>query len=70
MTNYLTVSSVARRISARPKDISQAFYERRLRDDLCPIVGDRRLIPESYIPMIVMVLKRLGKPVVEVDRAS
>lgn len=59
----LTVSEVARRIGARPRDISDAFYNRLLRDDLCPIVGGRRLIPPSYISAIAAVLRRAGKPV-------
>ena len=60
---YLSVSEAARRLGARPKDISDLFYRRRLRDDLCPIVAGRRLIPESYVDMIGMALKRAGRPV-------
>ncbi|HRQ74697.1 MAG TPA: hypothetical protein PK098_02140 [Phycisphaerales bacterium] len=56
----LTVSDVARRIGARPRDISDAFYSRLLRDDLCPIVGGRRLIPPSYISAIATALRRAG----------
>lgn len=59
----LTVSDVARRLGASPRDISDLFYRRLLRDDLCPIVGGRRLIPESYLEMICMVLRRHGRPV-------
>ena len=65
MTKQLSVSEVARRIGATPKDISDLFYRRELRDDLCPIVAGRRLIPESYIEMIVMVLRRHGRIVLE-----
>jgi hypothetical protein len=58
----MTVSEAARRIpGARPRDISQAFYDRLLRDDIAPLVGGRRLIPESYLPVIEMVLRRAGK---------
>lgn len=60
---YLSVSEAARRLGARPKDISDLFYRRRLRDDLCPIVAGRRLIPESYLDMIRLALKRAGRPV-------
>ena len=61
----LSVSEVARRLGARPKDISDLFYSRELRDDLCPIVAGRRLIPESYVDVIDMVLKRHGRIVLE-----
>src|SRR5689334_20191585 len=44
----LSVSDAARRLGANPRDISDLFYKRQLRDDLCPIVAGRRLIPESY----------------------
>jgi hypothetical protein len=57
----LTVSDVARRIGARPKDISDAFYQRRLSDERCPIVGGRRLIPPDYVPTIEAVLRQLGR---------
>lgn len=64
---HLTVSEVARRIGARPRDISDLFYTRSLRDDLCPIVGGRRLIPPSYVSVIAASLRRAGKAV-RVDR--
>ena len=60
---HLSVSEVARRLKARPRDISDLFYRRRLRDDLCPIVGGRRLIPEDYLEMIAIELRRSGRPV-------
>lgn len=60
---FLSVSEVARRLGARPKDISDLFYRRALRDDLCPIVAGRRLIPEDYLGVIEMALKRAGRPV-------
>lgn len=59
---YLCVSDVARRLGARPRDISELFYRRLLRDDLCPILAGRRLIPEEYLDIIEMVLKREGRP--------
>jgi len=59
--SYLSVSEAARRLGARPKDISDLFYRRQLRDDLCPIMAGRRLIPESYLDMIALVLKRAGR---------
>ena len=60
----ITVSEAARSISEklgvviRPRDISLLFYERQLRDDLCPIVGGRRLIPPDYLPQIESALHR------------
>lgn len=60
---YLSVSQAARQLRARPRDISDLFYRRRLRDDLCPIVGGRRLIPEDYLDMIAAELARAGHPV-------
>ena len=33
---HLSVSEAARRLKARPRDISDLFYRRHLRDDLCP----------------------------------
>lgn len=63
MANYLSVSEAARRLGARPKDISDAFYQRRLRDDLCPIVAGRRLIPEDYLDQIAQTLKHAHRPV-------
>jgi len=60
---YLSVSEAARRLGTRPKDISDLFYRRMLRDDLCPIVAGRRLIPEDYLDCIAAALKRQGRPV-------
>jgi hypothetical protein len=57
----LSVSQAARHLRARPQDISDLFYKRQLRDDLCPIVAGRRLIPEDYLPLIESALKRNGK---------
>ena len=57
----LTVGDAWRLAGARsPRDLSVLFYERTLRDDLCPVVGGRRLIPRSYIPEVTRALKRRG----------
>ena len=56
----LSVGDVARELDVRPSRVTQLFYERRLRDDLCPIVAGRRLIPPSYVPIIAMELRRKG----------
>ncbi len=60
---YLSVSEAARRLKARPRDISDLFYRRKLRDDLCPILAGRRLIPKDYLDMIALELARTGRPV-------
>lgn len=63
-----TVGDVAKIIGrgVRPQDITGLFYAQRLRDDLCPIVGGRRLIPVDYIDIIRMELRRAGKlPAIE-----
>jgi hypothetical protein len=58
----LTVSEAARRIpGARPKDISDLLYLRKLDEARCPIIGGRRLIPEDYLPTIEAVLRQTGK---------
>lgn len=63
METQLSVSEVARKLGARPKDISDLFYQRELRDDLCPIVAGRRLIPETYIQEIAAALRRHARKV-------
>jgi hypothetical protein len=66
MSDLLTVSDVARALSQElgvavgPRDISDLFYKRLLRDDLCPIVGGRRLIPRGYLPEILETLRSRG----------
>ena len=58
--NYLSVGEVARRLGVRPQQITQLFYERRLREDLCPLVAGRRLIPDDYLSLIAAELRRKG----------
>jgi hypothetical protein len=58
---YLGISDVARKFGIPPKVISQLFYERRLNEEVCPIVNGRRRIPASYVDIIAMVLRRHGK---------
>ena len=60
MAEILVVSDVARRLGVRPAQVSQILYERRLRDDLCPVVGGRRLIPPEYLDIIAQELRRKG----------
>ena len=59
----MSVGEVARKLKARPQDISDLFYKRKLRDDLCPIIAGRRLIPPDYLDVIRWALKREGRPV-------
>ncbi|BBO32511.1 hypothetical protein [Lacipirellula parvula] len=47
-------------VRVRPRQITNLFSERALRDDLCPIKAGRRVVPESYVPMIVAELRRRG----------
>lgn len=54
---YLTVSDAARHLNARPREISDLFYQRQLDDKICPVVGGRRLIPVEYLPAIEAVLR-------------
>jgi hypothetical protein len=66
MPDYLTASDAARELTSQtgqqvsPRAISTLLYERALRDDLCPIVGGRRMIPRDYLPVVLMALRRRG----------
>ena len=68
--SVLCVGDVARILDVRPSWITQLFYERRLRDDLCPVVGGRRLIPPSYVPLVAMALRRKGIQVRELTEKT
>jgi hypothetical protein len=59
--SQLTVSEAARLIGARPRDISDLFYARHLRDDICPIIGGRRMIPAEYVEVIRAALHHHGR---------
>jgi hypothetical protein len=39
------------------------FYRRELNDELCPIIGGRRIIPREYLSIIRMVLRKRRRPV-------
>jgi hypothetical protein len=58
-----SVGEVARAIGqgARAVDITALFYRGSLREDLCPMVGGRRMVPDSYVHMIEAALRRAGK---------
>ena len=66
MQELLCVGDVARLLGVKPSQITALFYERRLRDDLCPIVGGRRIIPQDYVEVIAIELRRKGVTVREV----
>lgn len=61
MSDVLSVSAVAMRLGVRPKDISDAFYQRRLDCDRCPVFAGRRMIPADYLDGIAIELRRMGK---------
>ena len=50
--SLFSVSEVARQLDVPPRDISDLFYARVLDDQLCPVVGRRRVIPAGYIDTI------------------
>lgn len=57
----IMVGEAARRLGTRPQHITELFYKGKLRDDICPVANGRRLIPEEYLPVIAMELRRAGK---------
>ena len=67
MRDHLTISEAAREITrdlgdeVHPRDISDLFYQRRVADELGPIVGGRRLIAPTTLPLIVDALRLRGK---------
>ena len=58
--SFTSVSDCARELNARPRHISDLFYQRILDDSICPIVSNRRLIPRSYVPAIREALAERG----------
>jgi hypothetical protein len=62
MQEFLSVSETARRIPrARPKDISDLLYLRKLDTERCPLIGGRRMIPLGYLPIVEAVLRDAGR---------
>jgi len=65
-SDFLSVSEAADELTrilgqpVPPRRISDLFYLRELRDDLCPVIGGRRIIPRTYLPMIGMAMRRRG----------
>jgi hypothetical protein len=64
---YLGVSDVARTLGVRPRQVTAVFYDGDVRDDLCPIVSGRRLIPPDMLHVIAMALRRKGVSVRPVE---
>ena len=66
MSDHVTVGMAARIIERRtgnsvpPHLITNLFYKRYLDQQVCPLVGRFRLIPENYIPEIERVLRERG----------
>ena len=65
MSDYLTVGQAGPRLGVHPRVLSQGFYDRWFRDDLCPVVSGRRLIPSNYLPTMASILRRRGVEVRE-----
>ena len=57
---HLTVGEVAKRLGVKSAHLTRLFYDGVFRDDICPIVCGRRIIPTSYLPEIRAALKRRG----------
>jgi hypothetical protein len=51
------ISEAGAELGISPKKISQAFWDGRLNGQICSRVAGRRIIPESYLPEIVVQLK-------------
>ena len=62
MKEHLTVSEAAKQLGVKPRAISDLFYQRRLADDLGPIIGGRRLIPVDALLEIEAELERDKRP--------
>jgi len=58
---FISVGQAAAKFKISPRVIATLFYTRKFRDDLCPVVAGRRLIPADYLPEIERVLCREGK---------
>ncbi len=58
---FKTVSELAREWGCRPRDISDAFYARKLDESRCQFIAGRRLIPLDYVSTVREVLAECGK---------
>jgi hypothetical protein len=76
MGEHETVGVIARSLSerlgviVRPCDITDLFYKRILKEDRCPILAGRRLIPKDLIPAIERELRDRGRIPLTAEEAS
>ena len=62
MPQFLTFGQVAKRLGlVAPRVLSDAFYANILSDEHCQFIGERRVIPESYLERIAAALRRAGR---------
>lgn len=60
MPAMFTVGQLAARLRTNPRWITAILYQREVDSDACPLIGGRRFIPESHIPLIVAALRSKG----------
>jgi len=61
MPEILTIREAAKRLGLRPRDLHDRFYDGRLGDDCCKFVGGRRVILDSQLDRIGLILRRSGR---------
>ena len=61
MPTFLFLGAVAERLDCPPHVIAYLFRMRRRDVVRCPVVGNRRLIPEDYLDEIARELRRLKR---------
>jgi hypothetical protein len=60
--SHLTVGEASKRLGCKPRQITWAIYDgTALADVDVPIVGGRRMIPESSLPQLKAELQKAGK---------
>jgi hypothetical protein len=60
MPKYYSVTELARQWQISPRRISDAFYQRKLNEERCMVVGARRLIPADYVAEVETILRAAG----------
>lgn len=58
---YRTVGEAAKELGADSRAISRLFGDGRLDTEVCILRGDRRMIPQTYLPRVREVLISEGK---------
>jgi len=58
MPTLLSVAQAAQRLGVRPRDVSDAFYQGRLPQELSQLVAGRRVICESNLHRIAELLRQ------------